>query len=124
MKRTGQQGQIACRALVAAGLALFLVDCSMVDSVEDKTLSAKSALGTESYIDRCTQFAQKAYPDVDIKVTDQHFAIGDSMNQAIVDVAATAAVGADAKTVRQVAAQCRFDNGIIVDFHWTKSPVR
>jgi hypothetical protein len=86
-------------------------------------LSVKLALGTASYIDRCTEFAQQAYPDANIKITDQHLAIGDSMNQAIVDIAATATVGADAKTVREVAAQCRFDNGIIADFHWTKSPV-
>ena len=95
----------------------------MMDSVEDKTLNAKEAVGTASYIDRCTEFAQKAYPEAVIKIADKHFAIGDSMDQAIVDIAATATVGADAKTVRQVAAQCRFDNGIIVDFHWTKSPV-
>ena len=119
----GQRGKIVCRWLLAVGSTLLLVGCSMMNTVEDKTLSAKSTLGTESYIDRCMQFAQKAYPDANIKITDRHFAIGDSMDQAIVDIAATATVGADAKTVRQVAAQCRFDNGIIVDFHWTKSPV-
>lgn len=34
------------------------------------------------------------------------------------DVAPTAAVA------REVAAECKFDHDVLVDFHWTKAPIR
>jgi len=95
----------------------------MMDTVEEKTLDTKMAVGTTSYVDRCVKLMRAAYPDADFKITDQHFATGANIEKATVDVEGTEHVGADTNPMKPVAAQCRFENGIIVDFHWTKSPV-
>ncbi len=113
---------MARRSLAAISSLLLLVSCGMVDTVEEKTLDTKIAVGTTSYIDRCVKLMRVAYPDADFKVTNQHFAIGANVEKAMVNVEGTEHVGDDANPAQPVAAQCQFENGIIVDFHWTKSP--
>lgn len=93
-----------------------------MDSVEEKTLDTKMAVGTTSYVDRCINVLRVAYPEADFKITDQHFAIGANIEKAMVDVEGTEHVGADTNRAQPIAAQCQFENGIIVDFHWPKSP--
>ena len=117
------QGQRARRSLAAISSLLLLVGCGMMGTVEEKTLDTKMAVGTTSYVDRCVKLMRVAYPDVDFKVTDQHFTVGANIEKAVVDVEGAAHTGADMNPAQPVAAQCRFENGIIVDFHWTKSPV-
>lgn len=94
----------------------------MMGTAEEKTLDTKMAVGTTSYVDRCVKVMRVAYPDAELKITDQHFTIGANLEKAMVDVEGTEHIGADTNPAQPVAAQCQFENGIIVDFHWTKSP--
>jgi ABC-type glycerol-3-phosphate transport system substrate-binding protein len=115
------------RGSVAAVCALLLLaGCGLWDSASDTAgntiFGAQMAAGSASYVDRCIDIMRKAYPDARFEVTSKRLGIGS--NTALVDVQATRGdAPASAKTPRDVAVQCRIDNGVIVDFHWTASPL-
>ncbi len=111
------------RSSVAALCALLLLaGCGLWDSTGDALFGAQSAAGTASYVDRCIDVMQKAYPDARFEVTSKRLGLGS--NTALVDVQARRSdAPASTKTPRDVAVQCRFDSGVIVDFHWTATPL-
>lgn len=120
---TRVQRKVVCHSIAAIGALLLLGGCGMERFVEDKVLDAKSAVGSESYVDRCGDFVQKANPAVDIEITNGYFTPGQSIDLATVDIEGTEIQEAGGqKTTHDIAAQCHFKNGVITDFHWTKSP--
>lgn len=113
-------------AVAALGSLLLLAGCGLWDSAGDTADSTifgtQLSVGSASYVDRCIDVMRKAYPDARFTVTGKRLGIGS--NTALVDLQASRNdAPASAKTPRDVAAQCRFDSGVIVDFHWTASPL-
>ena len=92
-------------------------------------LVAACALPREpSYTDRCAALMKEAFPGGDIAVTDAHAALSHqaaSLATMTAEVAGTRRnVAAGGFVSPEVAVECRFDNGVLTDFHWTKGPFR
>ena len=97
---------------------LLLAGCG---SVENKVAKAKVDIGSPSYVSRCVDLMHRALPDTDFKVTDQHFST--TMRTSVVTVQAVRPDVPANSAMHDVGAECRFDNGVIVEFHWTKNPL-
>ena len=80
-----------------------------------------------SLLDRCVDVMDQAFPGGDIKPTKKEIA-----NEATPSIAAVVAViegerrnvAAESVPLRDVAVECRFENGILTGFRWTKGPLR
>lgn len=108
------------RRLVVPVLALgLLAGCS---AVENKVADTKVAVGSPSYISRCVDLMHRALPHADFDVTDQHFSTT-TMTTSVATVQAVRPDVASNSSLRDIGAECRFDHGVIVDFHWTKTPL-
>lgn len=105
---------------VLAGICglLLLSGCG---AVEDKVENAQLAVGSPSYVNRCVDLMHRAFPGTDFDVTDQHFSTT-TANSVVTVQAVRPDVPANSG-MRDIGAECRFDHGVIVDFHWTKSPM-
>jgi hypothetical protein len=92
--------------------------CGLFQSVNDKVQNVKSAIGDVSYVDRCFDFMRRAAPNARFEMTDK------SVNSTIdSDTVTILANRNDATPAYGVSVQCRFDHGMIVDFHWLKGPL-
>lgn len=65
-----------------------------------------------------------AFPSASIKVTG-----GEARDKSITGVTARVTgvrtdLGKNARLPRELAVSCRFENGILTEFHWTKGPLR
>ena len=102
------------------GLALIPAGCSRMTSLG---FDAQSAFGSVSLADRCADFMHRAFPESKIEVTDSQ--VSAQMDATTVDIAATRnSVPVGGLYARDVGVECRFQNGILTDFRWTKGPVR
>jgi hypothetical protein len=80
-----------------------------------------------SPLDRCAELMQQAFPGGDIKPTKKEVA-----EETTASIAAVIArvegerrnVAAGGVPLRDIAAECRFENGILTGFRWTKGPLR
>ena len=81
-----------------------------------------------SYTVRCDALMNAAFPGGNIAVTDAHAALSHqaaSLATMTAEVAGTRRnVAAGGFVSPEVAVECRFDNGVLTDFHWTKGPFR
>lgn len=81
-----------------------------------------------SYTDRCAALMKASFPGGDITVTDAHAALSHQAASLAIMTAEVAGtrqnVAAGGFVAREVAVECRFDNGVLTDFHWTKGPFR
>ena len=80
-----------------------------------------------SPLDRCAELMQQAFPGGDIKPTKKELA--EETTPSIATVVARVEgerrnVAAGGVPLRDVAAECRFENGILTGFRWTKGPLR
>ena len=108
------------RARLALGLTLGVAGCS---SMSQLGFDAQSTFGSVSLTDRCADFMHRAFPDSPIEVSDSH--VDAAMNLATVTIAATrTTVPADSAYTRDIAVECRFENGVLTGFRWTKGPLR
>lgn len=107
--------------LIVPVLTLALGLLAGCGAVEDKVEDAKLAVGSPSYISRCVDLMHRALPDTDFNVTDQHSST--TMTTSVVTVQAARPDVAANSGMHDVAAECHFDHGVIVDFHWTKNPL-
>ena len=107
------------RKLVVSVVGLgLLAGCS---AVETKVENAKLAVGSPSYVSRCVDLMHRAFPGTEFRVTGQHFST--TMTTSTVTVQAVRPDLPASSATRDVGAECRFDNGVIVEFHWTKNPL-
>jgi hypothetical protein len=84
-------------------------------------------LRDESLLDRCGDAMQQAFPQTEIKVTKTALVAQDAQSYATSVVAAEAErsdLPAGSPLPRDIAVECRFDNGILTGFRWTKGPLR
>jgi hypothetical protein len=106
------------KAAVSVVCLLLLASCS---AVENKVANAKLAIGSPSYVSRCVDLMHHAFPDTDFNVTGSHFSSG--MTASTVTVEATRSDVPANSGMRDIGAECHFENGVIVEFHWTKNPL-
>lgn len=79
-----------------------------------------------SLLDRCADFMAEAFPGGNIKPTRKEV-----VNESTPSIAGVvAAVEGERRNVapgsvplREIAAECRFENGILTGFRWTKGPI-
>ncbi|HKT17121.1 MAG TPA: hypothetical protein VJR47_03700 [Stellaceae bacterium] len=91
--------------------------------MSDLDFDAQSAFGSVSLVDRCGDFLHRAFPNSAIKIGDTH--VEAEMDRATVTVAATrTGVPEGGAYLRDVAVECRFENGVLTGFRWTKGPLR
>ena len=91
---------------------------------------AISRLGTESYTYRCARMMKEAFPGGGtITVTDAQSALDTAAPDITAMIARVKGVRQDVPAGgsivrRDVAVECRFDNGVLTDFRWTLGPFR
>jgi hypothetical protein len=72
--------------------------------------------------ERCADFMTRAYPSADIDITKSE-AAAKSLTTIVATVEGVRAkLPPHARAPRRVAAECRFDDGILTHFRWTKGP--
>jgi len=84
-------------------------------------------LRDESLLDRCGDAMQQAFPQTEIKVTKKALVAQETQSYAASVVTAEGErndLPADSPLPRDIAVECRFDNGILTGFRWTKGPLR
>jgi hypothetical protein len=95
-------------ALAIAGLA---AGCNAVSGLHDQSLAA-----------RCAAILLQSYPGADIKIGKQSAAaLGINDVRASVTAERTD-LPKGARMARDLAVECRFHNGILVGFRWTRGP--
>jgi hypothetical protein len=81
-----------------------------------------------SYSDRCAELMKSSFPGGNIEVTKQNAAIdqsGGNISTMLVTVEGTRKdVPASGFVARDVAVECRFDDGVLTSFRWTTGPFR
>ncbi|HLI19612.1 MAG TPA: hypothetical protein VKV32_00730 [Stellaceae bacterium] len=81
------------------------------------------AVGSVSLIDRCSDFMHRAYPQEGITISGTHLTT-DLPNATVTVNAIRSGVPANSAYARDIAVECRFENGILTGFRWTAGPVR
>jgi hypothetical protein len=115
------------RALSASVFCLLLLaGCGLWNSTRDTAgdtmLGVQLSTDSASFVDRCADVLKRAYPNVRFEVTGKR--LGLDASRALVDIQAHRAdPPASPMTPREVAVQCRFDSGVLLDFHWTATPL-
>ncbi len=101
-------------AFLALPLAFSLASCGV-------------RLRDESLLDRCGDLMQHAFPGADIEVTGKALLPQETRSLATSIVAAQGRrrdLGPGTLPPRDIAIECRFDEGILTGFRWTKGPLR
>jgi len=105
------------RAAGSAALCCLVAACGL------------SRMREESFADRCAHVMKEAFPGgSDIDVTSADSAIDKSAASITAMVARVEGVRKDVPeggfVLREVAVECRFENGVLTGFRWTKGPLR
>jgi hypothetical protein len=104
----------------AAALACLL--CSLLGLA-----GCGTKLRDESLLDRCGDAMQQAFPQTEIKVTKKALLSQEQQSYATSVVTAEGErpdLPAGSPLPHDIAVECRFDNGILTGFRWTKGPLR
>jgi hypothetical protein len=83
-------------------------------------------LRDESLLDRCGDAMQQAFPQTEIKVTKKALVSQEQQSFATSIVTAEGErpdLPAGSPLLQDIAVECRFDNGILTGFRWTKGPL-
>ncbi len=111
-----------------SALSLGVTACGQLNERLDEIRPTE--IRNTGYSDRCADYMRLSYPGATIDVTIQHVDVANTENGGlgllIVDVQGVrpdiAATGGF--LAHDVAARCRFQNGILTEFRWTKGPGR
>lgn len=102
--------------IAAVSVLLALSGCSGFESMEyrfrDMSLS-----------DRCIYFAKEAFPEMRLADTKVQSATDMDVTTTRID-GVNENAGTTGQLRRDVAVECRFENGILTDFRWTAGPFR
>ncbi len=115
--------RIATTAAVAA-LCLSAAACTMLNEARPVEIR-NTGLG-----DRCADYVRLSYPGVKIDMKIQHVDVANTesggLGLMIVDVAGMRPdiPASGGFLANEVGARCRFENGILTQFRWTKGPFR
>jgi hypothetical protein len=101
-------------------LATGLTGCERMKTIGFDT---QGAFGSVSLIDRCADVMRRALPASGLKITEQKVNV--DMSTATIEVSGVrSGVEEGGIYVRDVAAQCDFQSGILTSFRWTRGPLR
>lgn len=106
-----------------AALCLPSIALSGCERMAALGFDTQSAFGSVSLGDRCADIAHRALPDSGLDITDRRVSV-DGNTTMVVIVGARTAVPANGLYTREVAAECRFEDGILMGFRWTGGPIR
>jgi hypothetical protein len=110
---------IATRPVAALALLLALAGCGGIDfgKVKEKSLG-----------DRCGEVMQQAFPEGEIEVTGTRTLAADAQQSLatirLVVEGRRSKLPANSRLRRDVAVECRFDQGILTGFRWTEGPLQ
>lgn len=111
------------RRYLLALLLPAIIAVAGCNSLSRIATDARMSVGDVGLADRCADIMQRAYPGGGIDITSK--TANANMSAAVATVKGTRrGVPADGKEVRDVAVECRFDNGVLTDFRWTAGPLR
>ncbi|HXY99338.1 MAG TPA: hypothetical protein VEI03_05025 [Stellaceae bacterium] len=102
---------------------LLLLAPAACDSLKDTLKKVRE----ESPTERCGELMQYAFPGGDIEVTKTSVLPVETESIATVVAAAEGTrknLAPGGVPLREVAVECRFDDGILTGFRWTKGPLR
>lgn len=108
--------------LIALALtAVALAGCSFSET--------ERKAGTPGFGDRCADFMERSFPwaDITLKNKQEHIArTASSLNVIVATVSGEREkIPEDGGfVVRNVTAECRFENGVLTSFKWTQGPFR
>jgi hypothetical protein len=108
----------AARLLAALALLPALAGCGGIGlkNIQEQSLS-----------DRCSDTMLRAFPGGEIDVTGQHTLPTEAQQSystiRIVVDGRRRKLPATSNLTRDIAAECRFDDGILTGFRWTKGPL-
>jgi len=111
---------------IGAKIALLLVCVALGACGEERP----RALRNTGYSDRCADFMRLSFPEGDIEIKQSEARIsttaGGDLGLMIVDVDGIRPKIPETGgfLARAVSARCRFENGVLTDFRWTKGPFR
>ena len=119
------------RMLTIAGLAVLSLGLAACERVNERLDEVRPIeIRNTGYSDRCADYLRLSYPGAKIDVKIQHVDVANTENGGlglmVVDVEATRPDIPESGgfLARDVAARCRFQNGILTEFRWTKGPGR
>jgi hypothetical protein len=121
--RAKRQDRTLAWALLAIA-ALTLVACNVLQNARPGIIR-NTGLG-----DSCADYMRLSYPGARIDVKIQHVAVANTpsggLGLMIVDVQGVRPdiPASGGFLANEVAARCRFQNGILTQFRWTKGPFR
>lgn len=116
--------------LTISALATLGLSTTACQTFKDINNARPDIVRNTGYGDRCADYLRFSYPGAKIDVTIQHVDVANTQSGGlglmIVDIEATRpdipeTGGFLAKTI---AARCRFQNGVLTEFRWTKGPQR
>jgi hypothetical protein len=98
------------RLLFMVPALLALTGCGLLGSHESPT-------------DLCTELVVKAFPDGNIAITHKAVTTESLSAQTVTIEGTRSDVVPTAGLTREVAASCKYDHDVLLDFHWTKGPL-
>lgn len=108
-----------------AGAAATLAGCDTLHGIDRPAIVRNTGLG-----DSCADFMRASYPGAQFAMKVIHVDVAKTENGGlalmIVDVQATRTdlEQSGGFLAKDIAARCRFQNGILTQFRWTKGPFR
>lgn len=110
------------RPLAAAALLCALAACGATRAARTLVNDVRE----ESLTGRCADVMQRAFPGGEIEVTRQETVPEQTQSIAtsVIAVEGTRKLARDSTLLREVAVECRFNDGILTGFRWTKGPLR
>jgi len=106
------------RSAAAVATLLLVTACGVAKPPLPSELGGQSAPA-----EHCLDVFKQAIPDADIEITSAK-SVNDSVAKATVTIEGTRDVTPSAALARDLAAECKFDHDVLMDFHWTKAPFR
>lgn len=113
------------RRVIGMAAALFLATFGLSGCQRMATIGfdTQSAFGSVSLVDRCADIMRRALPASGLEITDRR--VDADMNAATVDISGVrGGVPPTGLYAREVGVTCRFENGILTGFRWTRGPIR
>jgi hypothetical protein len=99
---------------------LFVAGCSDLNNAYSDMAYKVADI---SLIDRCTHFAEQAYPQ--LRLTEAKTQSSSNINTTTTRIEGVNENGSSTGSLaRDIAVECRFENGILTDFRWTAGPFR
>jgi hypothetical protein len=86
-------------------------------------LAPKALTGPPDPGEQCASLLDEAFPGGDIAITAKKI-VPNSITTTTITIDGTRDIEPSAALARDVAVECRFERGVLLDFHWTKPPFR